>query len=60
MGLDVVTPAGTFSRCVGVMDTNALEPDAEGDPKVYCPGIGIVMDEDLALVEYGRVPAGGE
>jgi hypothetical protein len=60
MGLDVVTPAGTFSRCVGVMDTNALEPDAEGDPKVYCPGIGIVMDEDLALVEYGRVSRGQE
>ena len=37
--------------CVGVLDSNALEPDAEGDPKVYCPGVGIVMDEELVLVE---------
>ena len=55
MDLDVTTPAGSFSRCVGVIDTNELDPESEGDPKVYCPGVGIVMDEVIELVEYGIV-----
>ena len=50
MGLEIEVPAGNFESCVEVEDTNALEPDAEGDAKVYCPGTGIVMDEDLVLV----------
>lgn len=52
MGLDVTTEAGTFHDCVEVVDTNALNPESEGDVKVYCPGIGIVRDEDLELVEF--------
>ena len=51
MGLDVPTPAGNFSGCVGVLDSNGLEPDAPGDPKVYCPKVGLVMDEDIVLIE---------
>jgi hypothetical protein len=55
MGLEVTVPAGTFSGCVLVEDTNPLE-DPKGkepaDPKVYCPGIGIVMDEELVLMSY--------
>jgi hypothetical protein len=51
MGLEVPTPAGNFSGCVGVLDSNALEPDAPGDPKVYCPRVGLVMDEDIVLIE---------
>jgi hypothetical protein len=53
MGLTVETEAGTFHNCVEVLDTNALEPDAEGDVKQYCPGVGLVRDEDLLLVERG-------
>jgi len=52
MGLDVATEAGTFHDCVMVVDTNALHPESEGDEKVYCPGVGIVRDEDLELVEF--------
>ena len=55
MGLEVPTPAGTFTECVAVLDSNALEPDAPGDLKIYCPGIGIVMDEVLVLIERGIV-----
>jgi len=51
MGLDVPTPAGNFSGCVGVLDSNALEPDEPGDPKVYCPKVGLVMDEEIVLIE---------
>ncbi len=51
MGLDVQTPAGNFSGCVAVLDTNGLEPNEPGDPKVYCPRAGLVMDEEIVLIE---------
>jgi hypothetical protein len=63
MGLNVKTPAGNFKNCVEVLDTDPLDgacgeidPDTgeiDGDIKVYCPGVGLVMDEELELVEYG-------
>jgi hypothetical protein len=55
MGIQIDTPAGTFDGCVAVLDSTALDPEAEGDLKIYCPGVGIVMDEILELVEYGIV-----
>jgi hypothetical protein len=55
MGVSIDTPAGSFEDCVGVMDSSALDPDAEGDLKIYCHGVGIVMDEVLVLVERGIV-----
>ncbi len=56
MGLEIATPAGTFTDCVGVIDSTALAPDEEGDPKAYCRGVGLVMDEDIVLIERHRVP----
>ncbi len=55
MGLEVETAAGVFSGCVGVLDTNPLDPTSEGDEKVYCPEVGLTVDEDISLVEFGRV-----
>ena len=55
MGLEVSTPAGTFTDCVATVDSSPLAP-GESDEKVYCPGIGLVMDEILMLVDYGLVP----
>jgi hypothetical protein len=55
MGLTVEVPAGTFHNCVEVIDTNELSPDSPGDAKIYCAGVGIVKDEDLELVERGRI-----
>jgi hypothetical protein len=55
MGVTMETDAGTFTDCVEVEDTNALEPDAEGDLKVYCPGIGLTADEDAELTEIEMV-----
>jgi hypothetical protein len=56
MGLELVLPAGTFSDCVLVLDTNFLEdPKGNkegGDEKAYCPGVGIVMDEELVLTSF--------
>ena len=42
-----------FDDCVMVLDRNLLEDPKskeEGDEKIYCPDIGIVMDEDLEFV----------
>jgi hypothetical protein len=58
MGLTVETRAGTFNNCVKVVDTNPLEGVCDvddGDEKIYCPGIGLVKDEELELVDYGFV-----
>lgn len=52
MGLSIDNPAGgEFDDCVLVEDSNALE-DPKGkasDEKTYCPGIGIVGDEEMEL-----------
>jgi hypothetical protein len=58
MGLDAEDPEGgpDFTGCVRVVDTNPSEGvcDVEdGDSKVYCPEVGMVMDEDMMLVDYG-------
>ena len=42
-----------FEDCVMALDRNLLEDPKskeEGDEKIYCPDIGIVMDEDLEFV----------
>lgn len=51
MELEVTVPAGVFEACVEVSETTALNKQ-EGSVKVYCPGTGLVRDDDaeLALV----------
>jgi hypothetical protein len=49
-GLAVDTEAGNFKGCVEVTETTPLDPGAES-VKVYCPGVGLVMDGDLELVD---------
>jgi hypothetical protein len=56
MGLVVETDAGNFENCAAVVDTNPAEGicDAdEGDEKIYCPDVGLTIDEDLELICYG-------
>lgn len=57
MGLDVEVPAGEFSGCIEIFDTNPTPGGecGEEDAKLYCPGIGLVQDQDLELVEYGFI-----
>ena len=50
MGLTVTVPAGTFHDCVEVIETSPLEPGHES-LKVYCPGIGMVKDNEAELTE---------
>ena len=51
MGLTMETEAGTFTDCVRVVETTSLERRSES-VKVYCPGVGLVSDGDVELVEY--------
>lgn len=51
MGVAWPTPLGTLPGCVQVLDTNALDPNAPGDLKTYCPGVGLAGDETLVLVD---------
>ncbi|HWP57380.1 MAG TPA: hypothetical protein VNL14_05795 [Candidatus Acidoferrales bacterium] len=53
MGLAVDTAAGTFDNCVKVVETTPLEPGAESE-KIYCPGVGLTVDDVLVLVQFGR------
>jgi hypothetical protein len=52
-GLSVETEAGDFDGCVEVTETTPLEPGSEST-KVYCPGVGLVADNDLLLIEIGE------
>lgn len=45
----VTVPAGSFSGCLETVESTPLEPGVE-DVKVYCPGVGIVIDAELQLV----------
>lgn len=49
MGLEVEVPAGVFRNCVEVTETTPLEPGEESI-KVYCPNVGLVIDDDLELM----------
>lgn len=53
MGLTITTPVGTFHDCVEVIETSPLEPGSES-LKRYCPGVGMVQDEDIVLEEFGN------
>jgi len=52
MGLVVETEADTFAGCVEVLETTPLEPGEEST-KIYAPGIGLIVDDDIELVDYG-------
>ena len=58
MGLRVKTSAGIFRSCVEVVDTNPAEEicdKEDGDVKIYCPDVGLVMDEEIEVICYGSV-----
>lgn len=52
MGLKEHTRAGKFYNCVEVLETTPLEPGAEST-KIYCPGVGLVVDDVAELVHFG-------
>ncbi|HEX3946006.1 MAG TPA: hypothetical protein VHW69_18175 [Rhizomicrobium sp.] len=52
--VSVTLPAGSFTGCLKVFDTDGLDPEAPPENKIYCPGIGNVVDETLVLTQYGQ------
>lgn len=53
MNAEAELSAAGFEDCVMALDRNLLEDPKskeDGDEKIYCPDIGIVMDEDLEFV----------
>jgi hypothetical protein len=45
-----------FTGCINIVDTNPAEGACgDDDSKLYCPGVGLVQDQDLELVWYGFV-----
>jgi hypothetical protein len=48
----VVTPAGTFEKCIHVFETSPLEKGLK-DHKWYALGVGQVKDAEMVLVKYG-------
>ncbi|MHC4677173.1 MAG: hypothetical protein ACYTEK_00595 [Planctomycetota bacterium] len=48
------TPAGKFENCIRIEETTALDPD-EKCYKTYAPGVGLIQDEDLLLIKWGKV-----
>lgn len=51
MDIDMDTPAGSFEDCVMVRETSPLEPNSVSI-KIYAPGVGLIADGPLRLVEY--------
>jgi hypothetical protein len=47
----IETPEGEFKKCVRVVETTPLEKDQ--GVKVYAPGVGLVLDDDLVIVQHG-------
>ena len=45
--------AGNFDDCIEVTETTPLEPGSEST-KVYCPGVGLVLDNELEATAVER------
>jgi hypothetical protein len=45
-------PAGTFTNVLRIEETTPLERGAR-EFKLYAPGVGLLQDENLRLVQYG-------
>ena len=56
VGGEAEVPAGTFEGVLSILDTNALDPGAPGDLKRYAPGVGLIVDEVMELVEVTPPP----
>jgi uncharacterized Fe-S cluster protein YjdI len=51
--LELDLQAGNFDDCIEITETTPLEPGAEST-KFYCPGVGMVIDNDLEAIAVHR------
>jgi hypothetical protein len=64
MGVETATPAGSFSNCVQVLESDLLRAEEDPAIKTYAPGIGLVDDDHKLLLKErwlgtAGLPAGG-
>ncbi len=52
MGLTLNLAGRRLRDCVAVAETSALESGESA--KVYCPGVGLVIDDDIELTSFSR------
>lgn len=52
MGLTLNLAGRRMRDCVAVAETSAMESGESA--KVYCPGVGLVMDEDIELTSFSH------
>ncbi len=48
---NIEAPAGSWEGCLETLETTPLDPDSV-DIKIYCPGVGIVVDGPAVLLDY--------
>lgn len=54
MGFPMRLAGKTFRNCVAVEETSPLDGPGHVSEKVYCPGVGLVLDNEAVLTEYHR------
>lgn len=57
--LRVWTPAGWFNGCIEVLETSPLEPGSSS-VKMHCPGVGLVRDDVIRLIDWSGRPFAAE
>jgi hypothetical protein len=55
VGAQIATPAGPFKKCLRTKDTSLLEKGVS--EKAYAPGIGLIKDDECALVKVAKAAA---
>jgi len=55
MNLTVEVPAGTFENSIMIFETSTLGA-SDRSIKIYAPGIGLIVDDAVRLVEYDVAP----
>lgn len=48
----ITSPAGQFTKCLEILETSALDEKLK-EKKYFAPGVGLVKDGSMHLVQYG-------
>lgn len=59
MAVTLTTPAGVFTNCVQIRESDGLRPENEPAIKSYAPGVGLVDDEGILKLREFRLGAAG-
>jgi hypothetical protein len=55
-GVTITVPAGTFTGCVTVTESDPLEPGSASEDKTYAPGIGLINDAGILELTGFTIP----